>query len=94
VPTLIFIFYLSFLFAAVELGHPLSEYPRNAAALSEMEHQAAERFEPEGRVFGCRAMSARAAIAGDSERRDAPSIAVSSSIIQPEKLTSRRHNIL
>ena len=43
--------------AAVEPGCHVSEYARDVVALGEMEHQAAELFEPAGRVFGCRAMS-------------------------------------
>jgi len=57
---------------AVEPGHAVSEYARNVVALGEMKHQTAELFEPAGRVFGCRAMSLRAIVAGHAERWDTP----------------------
>jgi hypothetical protein len=57
---------------AVEPWHTVSEYARNVVALGEMEHQTAELFEPAGRVFGCRAMSLRAIVAGHFERSGCP----------------------
>jgi len=57
-------------------GAEVSEYPRNVVAPGEMEHKAAEVFEPRRRrVFGCREISLQATVAGDSERMNAPSTA-------------------
>jgi len=50
----------------------VSEYARNVVALGEMKHQAAELFEPAGRVFGCRAMSLEPQLQGILSERDAP----------------------
>ena len=54
----------------------VSEYPRNVVALGEMKRKVAEVFEPLWRrVFGCRDISRRATVAGDSERTNALSTA-------------------
>ena len=57
-------------------GAEVSEYPRNVVAPGEMEHKAAEVFDPPWRrVFGYREISLRATVAGDSELTNAPSTA-------------------
>ncbi len=50
----------------------MSEYARNVVALGEMERGRAELFEPEGRVFGSRAMSLEPQLQGILSERDAP----------------------
>jgi len=60
-------------------GAEVSEYPRNVVAQGEMERKAAEVFEPLWRrVFGCREISRRTTVDGDSERTNAPSTATTS----------------